>query len=193
MGGGGPDVVFNALHGKYGEDGLHPGRAGSAGPCPTTHSGVLASAIAMEQADGRATVFTSLGMRVAEGRGDRTPVRLPGAIPCREPYVVKPIDQGFPGIGRCTSCAEGDNLAAVEARGGKVSVIASLVEKFVPGRETHRRGDGRQADLPSPSCAPRHPAFYDYEAKYNRRASLSISCRPADPGRGPTNWPRIGR
>ena len=65
-GGGGPDVVFNAMHGKYGEDGCIQGVLEILA-VPYTHSGVLASAIAMDKPMSR-HVFTSLGIRVAEGR-----------------------------------------------------------------------------------------------------------------------------
>jgi len=65
-GGGGPDVVFNALHGKYGEDGCIQGVL-EVLAVPYTHSGVLPSAIAMDKPMAR-HVFTSLGMRVAFGK-----------------------------------------------------------------------------------------------------------------------------
>ncbi len=61
-GGGGPDVVFNALHGKYGEDGCIQGVL-EVLAVPYTHSGVLPSAIAMDKPMAR-HVFTSLGLRV---------------------------------------------------------------------------------------------------------------------------------
>ena len=64
--GGGPDVVFNALHGRYGEDGCIQGVLEILA-MPYTHSGVLASAIAMDKPLAR-HVFASLGLRVADGR-----------------------------------------------------------------------------------------------------------------------------
>src|ERR1041384_3085877 len=64
--GGGPDVVFNALHGKYGEDGCIQGVL-EVLAVPHTHSGVLPAAIERKKPMAR-HVFTSLGMRVAEGR-----------------------------------------------------------------------------------------------------------------------------
>jgi len=65
-GGGGPDVAFNALHGRYGEDGCIQGVLEILA-VPYTHSGVLASAIAMDKPMSR-HVFTSIGIRVALGK-----------------------------------------------------------------------------------------------------------------------------
>ena len=70
--GGGPDVVFNALHGKYGEDGCIQGVLEIL-DVPYTHSGVLASAIAMDKPMSR-HVFTSIGLRVAIGKVRRAAV-----------------------------------------------------------------------------------------------------------------------
>ncbi len=91
VGGGGPDVVFNALHGKYGEDGCIQGVLEILA-VPYTHSGVLASAIAMDKPMSR-HVFTSLGIRVAEGHVVERR-SLAWGDPMPRPYVVKPIDQG---------------------------------------------------------------------------------------------------
>jgi len=89
--GGGPDVVFNAMHGKYGEDGCIQGVLEILG-VPYTHSGVLASAIAMDKPMSR-HVFTSIGIRVAIGKVVERR-SLAAGDPMPRPYVVKPIDQG---------------------------------------------------------------------------------------------------
>ncbi len=156
--GGGPDVVFNALHGKYGEDGCVQGVL-EVLAVPYTHSGVLASAIAMDKPMSR-HVFTSLGIRVADGRVvERRSLALGDPMP--RPYVVKPIDQGS-SVG-VHIVQKGDNLAAVEtaeaAFGEKV-----LVEKFVPGRELTVAVMGDKA-VAVTELRPR-TRFYDYEAKY---------------------------
>src|SRR5262249_25275796 len=128
-GGGGPDVVFNALHGRYGEDGCVQGVLEILA-VPYTHSGVLASALAMDKPRAR-HVCTSLGLRVADGRVIERRSLVNGD-PMPRPYVVKPIDQGS-SVG-VYIVRNGDNLAAVEtaeaAFGEKV-----LVERFVPGHE----------------------------------------------------------
>ncbi|MBS0518702.1 MAG: D-alanine--D-alanine ligase [Proteobacteria bacterium] len=156
--GGGPDVVFNALHGKYGEDGCIQGVLEILA-VPYTHSGVLASALAMDKPMAR-RVFSSVGIRVAEGRVVERR-SLEAGDPMPRPYVVKPIDQGS-SVG-VYIVREGDNLIAVEAAeaafGEKV-----LIEKFVPGRElTVAVMDDEAVGVTE--LRPR-TRFYDYEAKY---------------------------
>ena len=121
--GGGPDVVFNALHGKYGEDGCIQGVL-EVLAVPYTHSGVLASAIAMDKPMAR-HVFTSLGMRVSHGKVIERRL-LAAGDPMPRPYVVKPIDQGS-SVG-VHIVREGDNLGAA---------TASDIEKL--GEEVRRR------------------------------------------------------
>jgi len=156
--GGGPDVVFNALHGRYGEDGCLQGVLEILA-VPYTHSGVLASAIAMDKPMAR-HVFTSIGLRVAEGRVIERR-SLASGDPMPRPYVVKPIDQGS-SVG-VHIVREGDNLGVVEvaeaAFGEKV-----LVEKFVPGRELTVAIMADKA-VAVTELRPR-TKFYDYEAKY---------------------------
>ncbi len=156
--GGGPDVVFNALHGRYGEDGCIQGVLEILA-IPYTHSGVLASAIAMDKPMSR-HVFTSIGIRVADGKVVERR-SLAAGDPMPRPYVVKPIDQGS-SVG-VHIVREGDNLAAVEAAetqfGEKV-----LIEKFVPGHELTVAVMGDKA-VAVTELRPR-TRFYDYEAKY---------------------------
>ena len=156
--GGGPDVVFNALHGKYGEDGCIQGVL-EVLAVPYTHSGVLASAIAMDKPMAR-HVFTSLGMRVAFGKVIERRL-LAAGDPMPRPYVVKPIDQGS-SVG-VHIVREGDNLAVVEvaeaAFGERV-----LIEQFIPGRELTVAVMGDQP-VAVTELRPR-TRFYDYEAKY---------------------------
>jgi D-alanine-D-alanine ligase len=156
--GGGPDVVFNALHGKYGEDGCIQGVL-EVLAVPYTHSGVLASAIAMDKPMAR-HVFSSLGMRVAEGRVIERQ-SLAWGDPMPRPYVVKPIDQGS-SVG-VHIVREGDNLAAVELAEAKFGDRV-LVEKFVPGRELTVAVMGDKP-IAVTELRPR-TRFYDYEAKY---------------------------
>jgi D-alanine-D-alanine ligase len=120
---------------------------------------VLASAIAMDKPMTR-HVFTSLGMRVAEGRVIERQ-SLAWGDPMPRPYVVKPIDQGS-SIG-VHIVREGDNLAAVELAEAKFGDRV-LVEKFVPGRELTV---AVMADKPIAVTELRpRTRFYDYEAKY---------------------------
>jgi D-alanine-D-alanine ligase len=156
--GGGPDVVFNALHGKYGEDGCIQGVLEVLG-VPYTHSGVLASAIAMDKPMSR-HVFTSVGIRVADGKVVERQ-SLAAGDPMPRPYVVKPIDQGS-SVG-VHIVREGDNLTAVEAAEAQFGEKV-LIEKFVPGRELTVAIMGDKA-VAVTELRPR-TRFYDYEAKY---------------------------
>ncbi|HET6344235.1 MAG TPA: D-alanine--D-alanine ligase [Myxococcota bacterium] len=169
-GGGGPDVVFNALHGKWGEDGCVQGVLEILA-IPYTHSGVLASALAMDKAMAR-KIFTDIGLRCAEGMVVERRTLLAGD-PMPRPYVVKPIDQGS-SVG-VHIVGAGDNLAAVEEAevqfGDRV-----LIERFVPGRElTVGVLQGRA--LAVGEIIPRHEIF-DYECKYTPGMSQEIF--PAD-------------
>ncbi|MFI5000430.1 MAG: D-alanine--D-alanine ligase [Reyranellales bacterium] len=156
--GGGPDVVFNALHGKYGEDGCIQGVLEIL-EVPYTHSGVLASAIAMDKPMSR-HVFTSIGLRVADGKVVERR-SLAAGDPMPRPYVVKPIDQGS-SVG-VHIVHKGDNLAAVEAAEATFGEQV-LVEKFVPGHELTVAVMGDKA-VAVTELRPR-TRFYDYEAKY---------------------------
>ena len=86
-----PDVAFNALHGPYGEDGCIQGILEVLG-IPYTHSGVLASALAMNKARAK-DVMQAAGIPVAESllmhRLDAA-----RAHPMEPPYVVKPVAEG---------------------------------------------------------------------------------------------------
>jgi D-alanine-D-alanine ligase len=171
--GGGPDVVFNALHGKYGEDGCIQGVLEILG-VPYTHSGVLASAIAMDKPMSR-HVFAAIGIRVAEGRVVERR-SLAWGDPMPRPYVVKPIDQGS-SVG-VHIVREGDNLAAVEAAEAQFGEEV-LVEKFVPGRElTVAIMDDKAVAVTE--LRPR-TKFYDYEAKYTDGITEHLVPAPIPP------------
>ncbi len=86
-----PDVVFNALHGRWGEDGCMQGLLGLIG-LRYTHSGVLASALAMDK---------QVAKRVVGGAGVISPEgfvverdRLANGDVMERPYVVKPLREG---------------------------------------------------------------------------------------------------
>ena len=105
-------------------------------------------------------VFTSLGIRVAEGRVVERR-SLAAGDPMPRPYVVKPIDQGS-SVG-VHIVREGDNLAAVEVAEAQFGEKV-LVEKFVAGRELTVAIMGDKA-VAVTELRPR-TKFYDYEAKY---------------------------
>ena len=86
-----PDVAFNALHGRFGEDGIVQGILEMM-RIPYTHSGVLASALAMQK-DRAKSVMKAVGVPVAEGVTiSRFEAAKRHVMP--PPYVVKPVSEG---------------------------------------------------------------------------------------------------
>jgi D-alanine-D-alanine ligase len=154
-----PDAVFNALHGRFGEDGAIQGVLDWLG-IPYTHSGVRASAVAMHKQAAKA-LFQAAGLPVALGRV--VPVRdLAAADPLPLPYVVKPVNEGS-SVG-VHFVRDGDNRRAEIADGWAFGATA-LVEEYVPGREltVGVMGDRALAVTEIHAVAG---SFYDYESKY---------------------------
>jgi len=153
-----PDAVFNALHGRFGEDGVIQGVLDWL-EIPYTHSGVRASALAMDKAASRA-VFASVGLPIATGRviniGD-----LAENDPLPRPYVVKPLNEGS-SVG-VEILREGENRRHEIVREWRFGPQA-LVEEFIPGRELTVGVLGSRA-LTVTEIAASH-AFYDYDSKY---------------------------
>ncbi|WP_158742082.1 D-alanine--D-alanine ligase [Acidisphaera sp. L21] len=153
-----PDVVFNALHGRFGEDGSIQGVLDWLG-IPYTHSGVRASAIAMDKQAAKA-LFVAAGLPVAKGRV--MPVaELLDADPMPLPYVIKPVNEGS-SVG-VEIMRHGGNRRAEIAAGWRFGTEA-LVEEYVPGRELTVGVLGDRA-LTVTDITPAD-GFYDYEAKY---------------------------
>ncbi|PHP67587.1 D-alanine--D-alanine ligase [Zhengella mangrovi] len=156
-----PDVAFNALHGPFGEDGTIQGVLEYL-QIPYTHSGVLASALAMDKEKSKKLAKAS-GMPVAESkvmnRFDFT-----SAHPMKPPYVVKPV-------------AEGSSFGVVivkEDQPHPPQVITSadwkygdrvMVERFIHGRELTCAVMGDVA-LGVTEIVPVGHQFYDYDSKY---------------------------
>jgi D-alanine-D-alanine ligase len=153
-----PDAVFNALHGRFGEDGAIQGVLDWLG-IPYTHSGVRASALAMDKAMAKA-VFASAGLPVAAG-GVVDIAGLEHADPIALPYVIKPINEGS-SVG-VEIMRAGDNRRASVAAAWTFGPQA-MVEEYIPGRELTVGVMGDRA-LAVTEIASQHP-FYDYEAKY---------------------------
>jgi D-alanine-D-alanine ligase len=153
-----PDVVFNALHGRYGEDGVIQGVLDWVG-LAYTHSPARASALAMDKLAARA-VFDEAGLPIAPGRLVDV-AELAAADPLPRPYVVKPVCEGS-SVG-VHILREGDNRRAEIARTWRFGPQA-LVEEFIPGRELTVSVLGDRA-LAVTEIAAAHE-FYDYESKY---------------------------
>ncbi|MCX7381342.1 MAG: D-alanine--D-alanine ligase [Alphaproteobacteria bacterium] len=168
-----PDVVFNALHGRFGEDGAIQGVLDWLG-IPYTHSGVRASALAMDKAAAKA-VFAANGLPVA--RGAMVDIAaLEHADPMPLPYVVKPVNEGS-SVG-VEIMREGGNRRASVAAAWSFGP-AAMVEEYIPGRELTVAVMGDRA-LAVTEIASEN-AFYDYEAKYADGGSRHIIPAPVHP------------
>ena len=153
-----PDVVFNALHGRFGEDGAIQGVLDWL-DIPYTHSGVRASALAMDKAAAKA-IFAAAGLPVAPG-GIYDVASLVDADPMKLPYVIKPLNEGS-SVG-VEIMREGDNRRAAVASTWRFGSTA-MVEEFIPGRELTVGVMGDRALAVTEIIASQ--AFYDYESKY---------------------------
>jgi D-alanine-D-alanine ligase len=162
-----PDAVFNALHGRFGEDGAIQGVLDWLG-IPYTHSGVRASSVAMDKVAAKA-LFVSAGLPVAKGR--MVPIaELEAADPMPLPYVVKPSNEGS-SVG-VEIIRGGDNRRADIARAWKFGP-AALVEEYIPGRELTVGVMGDRALAVTEILAVAN-SFYDYESKYADQGSRHI-------------------
>jgi D-alanine-D-alanine ligase len=161
-----PDVVFNALHGRFGEDGAIQGVLDWLG-IPYTHSGVRASSLAMDKSAAKA-VFAAAGLPVAHGRVIEIE-KLADADPLPRPYVIKPLNEGS-SVG-VSIIRAGDNRRAAVADTWRFGPLA-IVEEYVPGRELTVAVLGDRP-LAVTEIAPRQ-GFYDYEAKYAEGGSRHV-------------------
>ncbi len=153
-----PDAVFNALHGRFGEDGCVQGMLNLM-RIPYTHSGLLASALAMDKPMAKA-IFAAAGIPVAEHVVVRR-ASLSEREPMMRPFVVKPINEGS-SVGVRLVFA-GDNWpVAADAEGDPEAWV--MVERFVPGRELTVAVMGERALAVTEIATDR--GFYDYDAKY---------------------------
>ncbi|TPN08567.1 D-alanine--D-alanine ligase [Mesorhizobium sp. B2-1-3] len=156
-----PDVAFNALHGPFGEDGTIQGILEYL-RIPYTHSGVLASALAMNKEQSKKVVKLA-GVPVAESKvANRFAIQ--NNHPMKPPYVVKPVN-------------EGSSFGVVivhEGQSHPPQVIGSsewkygdtvMVERYIHGRELTCAVMGDVA-LGVCEIIPTGHSFYDYDSKY---------------------------
>jgi D-alanine-D-alanine ligase len=162
-----PDAVFNALHGRLGEDGAIQGVLDWL-DIPYTHSGVRASALAMDKAAAKA-LFAANGLPVARGRVVALE-ELEAGDPLPLPYVVKPVNEGS-SVG-VEIIRTGDNRRAEVARAWRFGAVA-MVEEYIPGRELTVGVMGDRA-LGVTEIIAEAGAFYDYESKYADGGSRHI-------------------
>ena len=165
-----PDVVFNALHGRLGEDGRVQGLLDLL-RIPYTHSGVLASAVAMDKPMAK-RVFASAGLRCPEGVETRLG-DLETGLPLPAPVVVKPAAEGS-SVG--VTILETDDVRPLFERNDLDRDARVLVERYVPGRELTCAVMGDRP-LAVTEISPRQ-GFYDYRAKYTD--GLAVHIVPAE-------------
>ncbi|MFI0395479.1 D-alanine--D-alanine ligase [Paracoccus jiaweipingae] len=159
-----PDVVFNALHGRWGEDGCVQGLLEWL-RIPYTHSGVLASALAMDKTRAK-QAFRDAGLPVADSViADAHQVRARHVLP--PPYVVKPNDEGS-SVGVYIVRDAGDGPPQLDDQ----MPAQVLVETYVPGRELTTAVMGDRALGVTEIITE---GWYDYAAKYTVGGSRHVT------------------
>jgi D-alanine-D-alanine ligase len=172
-----PEVCFNALHGRWGEDGCVQGLLELIG-MPYTHSGVLASALAMHKERAK-EVMRAAGIAVADGRVvARAEAAKVHALP--RPYVLKPVTEGS-SVGVFIVREDHTHPPQELNDPGWAYGELLLAERFIPGRELTCAvmGDrtlGVTEILPAQSLG-----FYNYEAKYAEGGSRHLVPAPVSP------------
>ena len=163
-----PDVCFNALHGRFGEDGTVQGMLEVMG-IPYTHSGVLASSLAMHKERAK-TVMAAAGVPVPRGKVVTRGEAAKGHV-LTPPYVLKPVDGGS-SVGVFIVNADQEHPPQELTRSDWDHGELLLAENFVAGRElTCAVLNGEPLDvieiMPS-------DGWYDFEAKYAKGGSRHI-------------------
>ncbi len=155
-----PDVAFNALHGKWGEDGQAAALLETL-RIPYTHSGVLSSALAMHKEKSK-TIFKAAGLPVAESKLVDLDIAAT-THPMTPPYVVKPVDEGS-SVGVFIVESGRNSPASDILNHRELFGAQAMVERFIPGRELTCAVMGDVA-LGVIDIVP-NVGFYDYDAKY---------------------------
>ncbi len=170
-----PDVALNVLHGRPGEDGTLQGLLEILG-IPYSHSGVLASAVAMQKNVAK-TLFKAAGVPVAD---DRVVSRFEAAkghvMP--PPYVVKPIAEGS-SVGVFIVTEQHPHPPQELYRDDWPFGDTVMVERYIPGKELTCAVLGDRA-LDVIEIVPT-TRFYDYEAKYAAGGSKHLLPAPILP------------
>lgn len=163
-----PKIVFNALHGKYGEDGFVQSILESL-KIPYTHSGVLSSSLAMDKELSR-LIFIKNNLKVPkyfllqkDHQGNLNKKFNNKKI--KFPIVIKPINEGSSlGVSICKNKKQFTN----KYKKLMENYDRILVEEYIPGREIQVAVMGEKA-LGAIELVPRRQ-FYDYTAKYSNTA-----------------------
>jgi len=164
-----PDVAFNALHGPYGEDGTVQGILEYL-EIPYTHSGVLASALAMDKEQSK-IIARRHGITIAESKVMH---RLEAAKKhvMKPPYVIKPVAEGSSFgvliVGEDRSTPPQELYSSDWPYGDQI-----MVERFIYGRELTCAVMGDVA-LGVTEILPQGTSFYDFDAKYAEGGSKHV-------------------
>jgi len=163
-----PDAVLNGLHGPWGEDGCVQGVMEVLG-LPYSHSGVLASALAMDKLKSKA-VYQQAGIPVAQDKRV-TREEATAAHPLAPPYVIKPVAEGSSfGV---LIVREGANAPALELTSSNWRYGDNLMaEEFIPGRELTVAVLGDRALAVTEITTLRD--YYDFDAKYAAGGSQHV-------------------
>lgn len=158
-----PDVVFNALHGRWGEDGCVQGVLEWL-RIPYTHSGVLASSLAMNKIATK-SVFQSAGLpTVPSVLVGKTEAQQQHAM--KPPYVVKPYNEGS-SVGVYLVHADANGPPKLDDK----MPAKVMVEEFIPGRELTTTVMGERALGVTDILTD---GWYDYDAKYKDGGSRHV-------------------
>jgi len=163
-----PKVVFNSLHGRYGEDGFVQAILESI-KIPYTHSGVLSSSLAMDKVASR-DIFKKNKIRVPKYflLQEHHKENITKKIKIKKikfPIVIKPVNEGSSlGVYICKNKIQfNKNLKKLKKKYNKI-----LVEEYIPGQEIQAAVMGSKA-LGAIELIPKRK-FYDYTAKYSSKA-----------------------
>ncbi|RAK22966.1 D-alanine--D-alanine ligase [Salipiger aestuarii] len=158
-----PDVVFNALHGRWGEDGCVQGLLEWL-RLPYTHSGVLASALAMDKERSK-NAYRAAGLPVVDSLlADKSEIEAAHLM--APPYVVKPYNEGSSvGVYLVQQGANAPPRLAAEMPD------TLMVETYAPGRELTTTVMGDRALTVTDILTD---GWYDYDAKYKAGGSRHV-------------------
>jgi len=161
-----PNVIFNALHGQFGEDGYIQTILETTG-IPYTHSGVVASAIAMDKELSKKIFIQNkiLTPKYILYEFNKTKTELIRLIQSKIkfPVVIKPLNEGSSvNVFICSKLNIFKNIKLLE------NYKKIIIEEFIPGREIQAAIIGKKK-LGAIELKPKRK-FYDYQAKYNSNA-----------------------
>ncbi len=161
-----PNIIFNALHGQFGEDGYIQSILETTG-IPYTHSGVISSALAMDKELSKKIFIKNsiLTPKYILYSFDKTKKNLLKVIEnkLKFPVVVKPLNEGS--SVNVFICTKSNLIKKIKLLENYKKII---IEKFIPGREIQAAIIGSKK-LGAIELKPKRQ-FYDYQAKYNSKA-----------------------